>query len=201
MEGPGAVSRTNVGEASLDIAANRRARKWSRRELAGRVLWSTVQPLFARSPRLLWGWRRFLLRCFGARIGRDVHILPSVRIAIPWNLSIGEKAAIGDRAILYAIGPITLAEGVTISQGAHLCAGTHDYTDPMMSLLKLPIFIERDAWICADAFIGPGVRIGSRAVVGARCVVMKNVEAGAIMIGNPAKLLRRRPESERVGCT
>jgi putative colanic acid biosynthesis acetyltransferase WcaF len=176
----------------LDIAANRAASKWSRKELAGRLLWELVRPLFAWSPRPLWGWRRMLLRLFGARIGCEVRICPSVLITIPWNLTIGDQSAVGDRAILYALGPITLAERVTVSQGAHLCAGTHDYRDPSMPLLKPPIVIERDAWICAEAFVGPRVRVGVRAIVGARCVVTKDVEPGAIVIGNPARLLRQR---------
>lgn len=178
----------------LDIAANRRSIKWSRKELGGRVLWALTYPFFALSPRPLWRWRRALLRLFGAQIGREVHIYPSVRIAIPWNLTIGDQTAIGERAILYSLGAITIAERVTVSQGAHLCAGTHDYRDPAMPLLKPPIAIDSEAWICADAFVGPGVRIGSRAIVGARCVVTKDVAADAIMVGNPAKLLRRRME-------
>jgi putative colanic acid biosynthesis acetyltransferase WcaF len=181
----------------LDITANRRARKWSSRELAGRALWALTHPLFAWSPRPLWGWRRLLLRVFGARIGHEVHIYPSVRIAVPWNLIIGNHTAVGDRAILYTLGPVTLAERVTISQGAHLCAGTHDYLDPAMRLVKSPIVVERDVWICADAFVGPGVQVGERAIVGARCVVMKDVEPDAVMIGNPARLLRRRSEQAR----
>jgi putative colanic acid biosynthesis acetyltransferase WcaF len=176
----------------LDIAANRAARKWSRKEVAARLLWGLAHPLFAWSPRPLWGWRRFLLRSFGARIGHQVHIYPNVRIAIPWQLAIGDQTAVGDRAILHALGCITLGDRVTVSQGAHLCAGTHDYRDPAMPLLKPPIVVERDAWICADAFVGPGVRVGARAIVGARCVVMKDVEPGAIIIGNPARLLRLR---------
>jgi len=160
--------------------------------LAGRVLWSLSRPLFALSPRPFWGWRRFLLRLFGSRLGRQVHVYPSVRITIPWNLSAGDHSAIGDRAIVYALGPITLGDRVTVSQGAHLCAGTHDYHDPAMPLLKLPITIDSDAWICADAFVGPGVRVGARAILGARCVVTKDVEPDAIMIGNPGRLLRRR---------
>jgi putative colanic acid biosynthesis acetyltransferase WcaF len=190
--GTRAVSRSLNGEPHLDIAANRRAHKWMRKELAGRILWELAHPLFAWSPRPFWGWRRFLLRLFGARIGAEVHVYPSAHITIPWNLTIGDHSAIGNRAILYALGHITIAERVTVSQGAHLCAGTHDHHDPAMPLLKRPIVIERDAWICADAFVGPGVRVGSRAIVGARCVVMKDVESDAIMIGNPARLLRWR---------
>ena len=177
-----------------DISANRQASKWTRQELVGRVLWRLAHPLFAWSPRPFWGWRRLLLRLFGARIGREVHVHPSVRITIPWNISIGDQTAVGDRAILYALGSITLGERVTISQGAHLCAGTHDHRDPAMPLLKPPIFIERDAWICADAFVGPGVRIGAHAIIGARCVVMKDVAPGMTMVGNPARAIGHRSE-------
>lgn len=180
--------------AARDITANRHASKWTRKEMAARILWEIAHPLFAWSPRPFWGWRRFLLRLFGARIGREVHVYPSVLITIPWNLSIGDQSAVGDRAILYALGPITLAERVTVSQGAHLCAGTHDYRDPAMALLKPPIVIERDAWICADAFIGPDVRVGALAIVGARCVAMKDVAPGVIVAGNPARVIGQRRE-------
>lgn len=181
-----------TSEFKLDVAGNRAARKWSARELAGRVLWDISHPLFAWSPRPLWGWRRFLLRLFGARIGREAHIYPTVRITIPWNVTIGDQSAVGDRAILYALGPITIADRVTISQGAHLCAGTHDYRDPAMPLQKRPIAIGPGAWICADAFIGPGVTVGAGAIAGARAVVMKNVEENAIVVGNPAMKVGRR---------
>lgn len=176
----------------LDVAGNRRARNYSPKELAGRVLWVLVHPLFAWSPRLFWEWRCALLRLFGARIGRNVRIYPSVRIMIPWNLIIGDQSTVGDRAILYALGTITLDERVTVSQGAHLCAGTHDYRDPAMPLLKLPIRIGRDSWICADAFVGPDVAVGELSVVGARAVVMKDVADRAVVVGNPAQQIGTR---------
>lgn len=179
-------------DINLDVAANRAARKWTRKEQAGRLLWELAHPLFAWSPRPLWSWRRALLRVFGARIGKDVHIYPSVRIAIPWHLDIGDQSAVGDRAILYSLGRITLAERVTVSQGAHLCAGTHDYRDSSMPLLKLPIVIERDAWVCADVFVGPNVRVGEGSILGARSAVFKDVEANLIVVGNPATVLRQR---------
>jgi putative colanic acid biosynthesis acetyltransferase WcaF len=180
------------GKARIDVSANRAAKKWSKYELLTRLIWELVTPFFVFSPRLAWGWRRALLRLFGARIGEHVHIYPSVRIIIPWNLSIGNYTAVGDRAILYALGPISIGERVTISQGAHLCAGTHDWRDPTMPLLKPPINIGDDAWICADAFVGPAVNVGSRAIVGARSVVMKDVPASVIMAGNPAKQIKFR---------
>jgi putative colanic acid biosynthesis acetyltransferase WcaF len=180
--------------AAVDTAANRQSAKWTRKELFGRILWGAARPLFALSPRPLWGWRRALLRLFGASVAGNVHIYPTVRIAIPWNLTIGAHAAVGDRAILYALGPIRIGERCTISQGAHLCAGSHDYRDPTMPLIKSPITIGDEAWICADAFVGPGVTVGKLAIVGARAVVMKNVDDNVIVVGNPAREIRRRSQ-------
>ncbi len=178
--------------SGIDVEANRKATKWSRREQIGRVLWALVWPLFRLSPRPFWGWRRFLLRLFGARIGSSVHVYPTVRLTIPWNLSIGDGTAVGDRAILYALGPISIGARVTISQGAHLCAGSHDWRDPTMPLTKPPISIGDDAWICADAFVGPGVRIEALAIVGARTVAVRDVPRAAIAAGNPARIVGQR---------
>ena len=176
----------------MDIDQNRATRKWSRKELAGRVLWAACSPLFHWSPRLLWGWRCFLLRLFGAKVRRNVHIHPSVRIFIPWNLQIGDWSSVGFDALIYNLGPVVIGEKVTISQRTHLCAGSHDFRDPAMTLLKLPIMIGNEAWICADAFVGPGVVVGKGAVVGARAVVVKDVEAGSVVGGNPAKVISKR---------
>ncbi|WP_338243130.1 putative colanic acid biosynthesis acetyltransferase [Aurantiacibacter hainanensis] len=177
-----------------DIAANRRAQKWTKSELFRRVLWGFLsRPLFAWTPRQLWAWRRFILRIFGARIGRAVHVYPSAKITLPWNLSIGDNSAVGDGAILYALGPITVGESATISQNAHLCAGSHDYTDPAMPLIKMHIDIGDDVWICADTFVGPGVTIGDRAIVAARGVVVSNVPENVIVGGNPALFIKQRP--------
>lgn len=175
-------------EPDLDwVARNRAQSKWSRQELALRVLWGLTEPLFRFSPRPFWGWRRVLLRLFGAKIGCAVHVYPSVRITTPWNLEIRADAAVGDHAILYALGPMRIGARATISQGAHLCAGTHDISDPTRPLLKPPITIGDDVWVCADAFIGPGIVIGDGAIVGARAVAMKDVPAYAVMAGNPAR--------------
>ena len=135
-----------------------------------------------------------MLRAFGAQVAPGVQIHPSVRITIPWNLAIGDESAVGDRAILYALGPIRIGRQVTISQYAHLCAGTHDFTRADMALQRPPIEIGDRAWICADAFVGPGVRIGDSSIIGARAVVVKDIPAGVIAAGHPAKVLRARPE-------
>ncbi len=176
----------------IDIDANRRARKYTRAELGGRVLWSLMRPLFRLSPRLFWGWRNAMLRLFGASVGRGVRIFPTVKIIIPWNLTIGDRATIGDGVILYALGRITIGAGATVSQGAHLCAGTHDHRKPDFPLLKQPVAVGEGAWVCADAFIGPDVTIGEYAIVGARGVAMRNVPPWSLAAGNPAKIVGLR---------
>ena len=176
----------------LDIAANRQASKYSGKEMLRRLLWSFGCLLFRFSPRPCFGWRRFILRCFGARVGVHVNTYGSTRVYFPWNLSVGDWSAIGENALIYNLGPITIGQKVTISHGAHLCAGTHDYRDPRMPLLKPPIRIENQAWVCADAFVGPGVVVGEGAVVGARAVVMKDVAPWTVVTGNPARFVRKR---------
>jgi len=183
----------------LDIEAHRRSRNWTRKELAARVLWAASGPLFRLSPKILWEWRCFLLRAFGARIGRNVRILPSVRVMIPWNLTIDDEATVGDRAILYALGPMHIGRRAVISQGSHLCGGTHDYTRADFPLIKAAISVGEGAWVCADAFIGPDIRVGDYAVVGARSVVMKDVDAWTVVAGNPARYISDRPELRPAG--
>jgi putative colanic acid biosynthesis acetyltransferase WcaF len=180
-----------------DVRRNWQSRRWTRREQLGRVLWALALPLFRLSPRPLWGWRRMLLRLFGAKVGANAHIHPNVRIAIPWNLSMGPYASIGDGAILYALGPITVGAHATVSQGAHLCAGTHDYRQPELPLIKAPITIDDSAWVCADAFIGPGVTVGTYAIVGARAVAMRDVAPRTIVAGNPCRVIKERPPFDR----
>lgn len=177
----------------VDVKGNRQSEKWSRKELLGRLLWEVLRgPIFAWTPRQIWIWRRIVLRLFGARIGSSVHIFPTVQIAIPWNISIGAESAVGDRAILYSLGVINIGTQTTISQGAHLCAGSHDYNVATLPLTKPPITIGNSAWVCADAFIGPGVTIGHGAIVGARSVVTKDVSINEIVAGNPAKQIGDR---------
>lgn len=170
----------------IDVTANRRARKYARSTQVARGLWALATPLFRLSPRPLWGWRRALLRLFGARVGKDVHIWPSARIAMPWNLAIGAQSAIGERVLVYNLGKIAIGRQVTISHQAHLCAGTHDHHHPDFPLQKLPISIGDGAWICADAFVGPNVTIGARAIVAARAVAVRDVAPDTIVAGNPA---------------
>ncbi|WP_251942108.1 WcaF family extracellular polysaccharide biosynthesis acetyltransferase [Salinibacter ruber] len=179
-------------DRSLDIASNRSAQKYEWGEIIRRVFWGAGSVLFRWTPRLLYGVRNALLRLFGAEIGKNVRIHPSATIYFPWKFSIGDWSSVGEDAMIYNLGPIAIGEKVTVSQRAHLCAGTHDATDPAMPLQKPPISVGDQAWICADAFVGPGVTVEEGAVVGARAVVVKDVEAWTIVGGNPARPLRDR---------
>ncbi len=177
---------------SLDIQSNRAAGKYSRPEMLRRILWSVGVWFFRLSPRPCFGWRRFVLRCFGAKIGVHVNTYSSTKVYFPWNLMVGNWSAIGEDALIYNLGPVTIGAKVTISHRAHLCAGTHDYTRADLLLLKPPIVIKDQAWVCADAFVGPGVVVGEGAVVGARAVVMKDVAPWTVVAGNPARAIKTR---------
>lgn len=170
---------------------------WTWRDQVGHLLWAAVEStLFRFSPRRLHAWRRGLLRLFGARLvradGPPVRIYPSVRIYFPWNLELHPGVMLGPRVQLYNLAPITLHHGVNISQDAHLCSGTHDYTRWTMPLVTRPIVVGPNTWIAAEAFIGPGVTIGELCVVGARSVVVHDQPPQHVCAGNPCRPLKPR---------
>lgn len=188
--------QNNSGQDEVLEAAlmyDRARSPYTTKEKIGRVLWNYCGQVFFRFTFHNWyGLRNALLRVFGAKVGSPVRIRASALIEQPWNLSIGDNSSIGDRAIVYCLGPVTIGKHVSVSQGAHLCAGTHDYRQADMPLLRPPIVIEDSAWIAADAFVGPGVTVGEGAILGARAVAMKNLEAWMIYSGNPAQRVRER---------
>jgi putative colanic acid biosynthesis acetyltransferase WcaF len=156
-------------------------------------LWWLFETLFVLpTPQAMFGWRRFALILFGAKIGKHVLIRPGVRVTYPWNLTIGDYVWIGDKATLYSVAEISIGSHSVISQEAYLCAGTHDYQDVSFRFVSAPIRIAEECWIAARAFIGPGVEIGHASVIGAGSVVMKNVNAETVVAGNPAKIVARR---------
>ena len=173
---------------------------WTLKQKIARALWMVTRFfLFRPSFHNWYGWRRFLLKLFGARIGARVRIRPTASIEIPWNIDIGDEAIVGDYAILYSLGKITIGKRVVISQYAHVCAGTHDYRYREFPLLKPPITIGDDAWIAADAFVAPGVTIGPGAILGARASAFNDLPAWQIAVGNPAKPIKPREPLQTLG--
>lgn len=158
-----------------------------------RAVWTGTWALLASwTPAPFKGWRRFLLKLFGARLERGANIYASARIWSPRNLQMGEFAAVGPRANIYSMAPIVIGSHAIISQGAHLCAGTHDVDDPHFQLRAKPIKIGARAWIAAEAFVGPGVTVGEGTVLGARACAMRSLEPWSVYSGNPAVRLRER---------
>lgn len=159
----------------------------------GRALWNVVNVLFFQySPKLFFSWRSFLLRSFGAVVGKGVHIYPKVKIWAPWNLVLGDQCGVANGVILYSQGKITIGKKAVISQGAHICAGTHDYTRKGFPLITMPIIIGDDVWVAADAFIHPGIIVGDGCVIGARAVVNKNMPPWMVCAGHPCKPIKKR---------
>lgn len=182
-----------MSDTELENSEARHVSPWTMREKIGRMLWYWVEgTLFRFSPRPMYRWRAFLLRCFGAKVDRTARIRPSVTIEVPWHLTIGASSSIGDHAILYCLGEVTIGKRVSISQYVHLCAGTHDFRLPEMPLLRPPIFIEDDVWLAADVFVGPGVTVREGCVVGARSSVFGNLPAWKICVGNRAVVVGDR---------
>jgi putative colanic acid biosynthesis acetyltransferase WcaF len=156
-------------------------------------LWWLVDALlFKPSPQIMYGWRRMLLRAFGAKIGKNVIIRPSATITYPWKVTIGDYSWIGDNAELYSLGNIYIGSNVVVSQKCYLCTGTHDYQKPTFDIYAQPIIIEDQSWLATDVFVGPSVTIGKGALVGARSTVLKNIEGGYIYAGNPLKQIKQR---------
>lgn len=156
-------------------------------------LWWIVQAIFFRcSPQFLYGWRRFLLRSFGATIGKNVIIRPSVKITYPWKLTIGDYSWVGDDVVLYTLGEIEIGAHAVISQKGYICTGTHDYTSSDFKIYAQKITIGEKCWLATDVYVAPGVSIGQGTVVGARSSVFKDLPEGKICIGNPAKPIRDR---------
>ncbi|TVQ32407.1 MAG: glycosyltransferase [Phycisphaeraceae bacterium] len=166
---------------------------WTFREKVIRSVWMLAgRPVFRLSFHNWYGFRAWLLRIFGAKIGSGVRIRPTVNVEIPWNLDIRDGVTVGDFAILYSLGKITIGERTIISQYGHLCAGTHDHTDRRFPLIRDPVTIGSDAWIGADAFVGPNVVVGSLSVLGARSSAYKDLDPATVYVGNPAKALKKR---------
>jgi len=187
---------TNPDEAPADADEAIFARAvspYTTKEKIKRMLWNSVgQRLFSFTFHNFYGLRNAILRAFGAQVGAPVRIRPSVIIEQPWNLSIGDNSSIGDRSVVYCLGKVTIGKHVSISQGAHLCAGTHDFRKPDMPLIRPPIVINDYAWVAADGFVGPNVTVGEGAVLGARGCAMKNLDPWSVYAGNPAVKVKDR---------
>ena len=156
-------------------------------------LWWFVQStLFSMSPQFMFGWRRWLLRMFGAKIGKKVLIRSSARVTYPWNVSIGDFAWVGDDAVLYSLGEIEIGANAVVSQRSYLCAASHVYMQVDFPIYAKKVHIGAQAWLATDVFVAPGVTIGEGTVVGARSSVFEDLPPMMVCVGSPAKPVKPR---------
>jgi len=158
-----------------------------------RLLWRVTWLCLARwTPPPLMGWRRLLLRLFGARISSRAFVRGSVDIWMPAHLTMDDFASLGPGVVVYNVAPITIGAYAVVSQRAVLCTAGHDVDDPTFPLVHRPIVLAQDSWVAMEAFVGPGVTFGPRAVLGARAVAFGDLAADGIYVGNPCSLRRTR---------
>ncbi|MCT0219816.1 putative colanic acid biosynthesis acetyltransferase [Synechococcus sp. CS-1329] len=176
-----------------DLAHYRLPAHWSPGAPRGQqVLWLLAgQPLLGS---FLPGtpWRKALLRLFGARLGSGGRFKPHLRVKFPWRLQMGDHCWLGEEVWIDNLAPVRLGDRVCLSQGVYLCTGNHDFRSPQFSLRVQPIQIDADAWIAARAVLAPGTHVGAGAVVALAAAVKGTVAPGAVVAGNPARLVGHR---------
>lgn len=179
-------------EVKIDISKT--AGELSMKHKLTRCLWQVTWALgtFFLPRSLGAGWKRFLLRLFGANIGKGAVVYSSASIYYPKNLVLGNYSTIDARVKIYNVAPIYIGDNTIISQGAFLCTASHDITDPMNKLVTASIDVKDQVWIAAETFVGMGVTIGQGGVVGARTVVFKDVAPWMVVVGNPARVVKER---------
>jgi putative colanic acid biosynthesis acetyltransferase WcaF len=176
---------------NLALTSNRGYRPG--RGLLIRFVWMVVETLFLTNPiATSYALKRGILRLFGARVGSAVIIKPGVHIKYPWRLSIGANSWIGERAWIDNMESVWIGDDVVISQGAYVCTGNHDWSDPGMGLTPQPVTIEDGAWVGAFARVAPGRRIGEESILVLGAVALEDTEPRGIYAGNPASLIRHR---------
>lgn len=161
-------------------------------KLTVQLWWFVQSTLFAFSPRFMYGLRRFLLRCFGAKIGKGVIIRPTSKITYPWKISIGDYSWIGDNVVLYSLGEIEIGNNTVISQRSYICTGSHDYNSESFDIYSKKITIGDKCWLATDVYVAPSVTIGDFTIVGARSSVFSNLAPNKICVGSPAKPIKDR---------
>ncbi len=158
-----------------------------------RTLWYFFNAFYLLNPlNPFGGLRKFVLRLFGAKIGKAVVIKPRVNIKYPWKLKIGDHSWIGEDVWIDNLGVVEIGANCCISQGALLLCGNHDYKKPTFDLMVGDITLEEGVWIGAKSIVTAGVRCHSHAILTAGSVTGIDLEAYKIYRGNPAEIVRDR---------
>jgi putative colanic acid biosynthesis acetyltransferase WcaF len=195
MSDPPSDGTMTKNEAFTHAQATAYDSPWTRREKALMLLWQISWTwLCAWTPKPFNSWRLLVLKVFGANLYGKPFVHQKAVITIPWNLTMHDRACLGDGATAYSLGPIEIESRATVSQFSYICTGTHDFNSRALPLVTIPIRIGQDSFVGARAFISPGVCVGEGAIVGAMSVVTKDVPPWTVVAGNPARMLRPRPK-------
>lgn len=182
-------TQPNPNRLEDPIAEPPRKSPWSMKAKIVRLGWGVCEMvLWKPSPSWAWGFRRLLLRMFGAKVGQRVQIHPSAKVIIPWHIDLGDDVIVHERAIVYALGQISIGEASEIGPLVHLCAGTHDFSDPAFTLLREPITIGKRCVLCAASFVAPNVTLADETVLMPRSAIYTNSQPKTCYLGNPAKV-------------
>lgn len=166
---------------------------WGTNDRFMRVLWEFCWTVLCSwTPKPLNPWRLFWLRAFGAKIHGIPFVHQRARIAIPWKLTLHDRACLGDRANAYTLGEIEIGAGATVAQEVYLSTGSHDFSQSGLPLTVGKITIGEEAFLGARVFVMPGITIGAGSVIGACSVVTKDVPPKVFAAGNPCQVLRPR---------
>jgi len=177
----------------VELARTHRGSYRPGRPFLVRALWLVLEGLFLLNPLMTsYRLKAALLRLFGAKIGKGVVIKPGVHVKYPWRLTVGNDSWLGERAWIDNMEDVTLGSNVVVSQGAYLCTGNHDWSDPVMPLAPEPIVVEEGAWVGAFAKVGPGRTIRAGSVLSLGAVALTDTEPWGVHAGNPATLVGKR---------
>ncbi len=177
-----------------DIRYSEYSNKLSLNNRIGRLIWNiTYVFLFRPFPTKLFRiWHVQILKIFGAKIGKNCTFNNKAKLWAPWNLIMESNSLIDSNCNIYNPGIVHLMSQTVVSFNVTIITASHDFQSLKHELIIKPVLIEEYVWIASEAYIGPGVKIGQGAVIGARSVVVKNVDPWTVVGGNPAKYIKKR---------
>lgn len=157
------------------------------------LVWQFVKIWFFLSP---WPWpsrfKAFLLRMFGAKVGRGLYLRPRVNIHFPWKLELGDYCWIGDRCEILNLEPVVFEDHVALAHDVYIAAASHNIKSKTMAYANAPIRIQRGTWVASRTVIGAGVTIGENCVIAAGSVVVKDVPRDSIVAPSPSVVIKKR---------
>jgi putative colanic acid biosynthesis acetyltransferase WcaF len=185
------IPSSNVNKVDLSQFDN----KWysSGASKIKRAIWFIVNIIFFINPLNPFSRiKTALLRLFGSKVGKGVVIKPNINIKYPWNLVIGNYVWIGEGVWIDNLAPVVIHDNTSVSQGALLLTGSHNYKNIGFDLIVKEIILEEGVWIGAKSIVCPGVICKSHSILTVGSVATNNLEAYYIYQGVPAVKKRKR---------